>query len=277
VDFIEKKPLYHVAPGSKSYSIATVGCNFRCRHCQNWSISQATEIVGQELPPEQVVENALRTGCDSIAYTYTEPTIFFEYAYDTAVLAHKKGLKNIFVTDGFTTEQPIRKIEPYLSAANVDLKGFTEEFYRNVCGASLQPVLDAIKLYHELGIWLEITTLIIPGYNDSMDDLRGIAQFISDLDPDIPWHVSGFYPTYKLTDAPPTSVQILRKAVEIGKEAGLKYVYEGNVREGIDTSCPSCGETLIVRDGFQVLQNRVKDGKCPQCGAEIAGVDLSKK
>ncbi len=278
VDPIEKKPLFHFQPGSLSYSIATIGCNLRCKHCQNWDISQAgreyIEVMRVDVPPEEIVEKASQAGCSSISYTYTEPTIFFEYAYETAKLSHKKGLRNVFVTNGYISKEALETIAPYLDAANVDLKAMSDEFYRKICGARLQPVLDSIKRYHELGVWVEVTTLIIPGYNDKPEELREIAEFIKSIDPEMPWHVTAFYPSYKLMDAPPTPVSTLREAVSIGKKVGLSYVYQGNVGEGEDTICPSCGEKLVVRDGFRVRRNIIENGRCPSCGNSIPGVDM---
>lgn len=276
VDPIEKKPLFHFYPGSKSFSIATVGCNFRCGHCQNYDISQMPIdqklILGKDLLPEQVVKLARETGCQSISYTYTEPTIFGEYAYDTAKLAAKEGIKNVFVTNGYITEEALRIIAPYLDAANVDLKAFTEDFYRKVCHARLQPVLDALRLYKELGIWIEVTTLVIPNYNDSESELRQIAEFVRSLGEETPWHVSQFYPTYHLLDQPRTPVKTLRRAREIGLEAGLRYVYEGNVPgEGESTFCHNCGKPVIKRHGFSVLSYDVKDSRCIYCGTEMDG------
>jgi len=277
VDPVEKKPLYHFYPGSRAYSIATVGCNFRCKNCQNYDISQLPretgKVIGDRVSPEDVVEDAERYGCESIAYTYTEPTIFYEYAYDVARLASREGIKNIFVTNGYITEEALRGIKPYLDAANIDLKSFKDSFYRSVCGARLEPVLEAIRLYKELGIWIEITTLIIPGLNDSEDELRSIASFIrEELGPDVPWHVSRFYPMYMLLDLPQTPLETIRKARRIGLEVGLHYVYEGNVPgEGEDTICPSCGETLIKRMGYNILENKVRDSTCPRCGFKVEG------
>jgi pyruvate formate lyase activating enzyme len=232
VDPIEKKPLYHFLSGTKSLSIATVGCNFRCFFCQNWQISQLPcnhgRIEGEDIPPEKIVNDALNTGCRSIAYTYTEPTIFFEYAYDTAKIASKKGLKNIFVTNGFMTEECLEMIKPYLDAANIDLKSFSDRTYRNKMGGRLKPVLNNIKLMKKLGIWIEVTTLVIPGVNDSDKELKSIADFLADLDPGIPWHISAYYPTYK-SDIAPTKKEKIEKAIAIGKDAGLKYVYGGNI------------------------------------------------
>ncbi len=279
VDPIEKKPLFHFLPGSMSYSVATVGCNFRCRHCQNYPISQPTggvlQITGTDLPPKEIVARALAAGCRSIAYTYTEPTIFFEYAYDTAVLAHAAGLKNIFVTNGYITTEALECIAPYLDAANVDLKGFSDEFYRHIVGADLGQVLDCILDYKRRGIWLELTTLIIPNHNDSDAELQGIARFIAEkVGVATPWHVTQFYPTYKLIDQPRTPAATLRRARQFGLDAGLRYVYEGNIPggEGENSWCPACGELLVERRGFIITQNRVKDGSCPHCAFVIDGL-----
>jgi len=281
IDPIEKKPFFNFYPGSTSYSIATVGCNFYCLNCQNWEISQMPKgkeerIIGDELPPEKIVADAKNSGCKSIAYTYTEPTIFFEYAYDTAKLANKDGLANVFVTNGYTSTEAVKKIAPFLAAANIDLKGFSEDFYNKVCGAKLQPVLDNIKLYKELGIWVEVTTMIIPGYNDDENQLKGIAWFIKSVDENIPWHISAFYPAFKLSDVPPTPVESLRKARDIGLKAGLRYIYIGNIpgEGGENTYCYSCGKLLIKRYGFEIIENKLKDGQCPECKARIDGVGL---
>ncbi len=278
IDPIEKKPLFNFLPGSLSYSIATPGCNFRCLHCQNADISQLPRdhqgtVLGMEAPPEAIVAAARRRRCASISYTYTEPTVFFELAFDTAQLAAEAGLKNVFVSNGYSTPEALRTIKPYLHAANIDLKGFTEEFYRKVCGAKLQPVLDSIRLYKELGIWIEITTLVIPGHNDSEDELRKIAEFIQSVGEEIPWHVSRFHPTYKLIDQPITPAATLGRARQIGLDAGLRYVYEGNIPgEGEETACPACRKTVVKRMGFNVLENRVKDGTCGYCGEKMDGV-----
>lgn len=278
IDPIEKKPLFHFLPSSRSYSIATPGCNFRCLHCQNADISQLPREFGGVIPseyvsPKEIVDAALASGCASISYTYTEPTIYFELAHDTAILASKAGLKNVFVTNGYITAEALKKIRPYLHAANIDLKGFTDDFYRRVCGARLGPVLDAIRLYKEYGIWIEITTLVIPGHNDKEEELRRIAEFVGSVGEDIPWHVTRFHPTYQLNDSPRTPLETLRQAREIGLAAGLKYVYEGNIPgEGEDTFCWSCKKMLVKRTGFFVEQNLVKSGKCPYCGVAIAGV-----
>lgn len=279
IDPIEKKPLFHYHPGSLSFSVSTVGCNFRCLHCQNWEISQwphsGREIAGRELSPEEILRRAKAGNCRSIAYTYTEPTIFFEYAYDTAVLAKEAGIGNVFVTNGYTTPEALEAIAPYLDAANVDLKGYSENFYREVAGATLQGVLDTLKEYLRHGIWIEVTTLVIPGHNDSEGDLKGIAHFIAgELGPEVPWHVTAFYPTYKMLDAPPTPATTLRRARRIGLDAGLKYVYEGNVpgEGGENTFCPACGKVVIERHGFRVGKIRIDKGACQFCGETLDGV-----
>jgi len=279
VDPIEKKPLFHLLPGSLSYSVATVGCNFRCLHCQNYQIAHSPRIhdsiPGEELSPEDIVRQAVDAGCQSISYTYTEPTIFFEYACDTAVLAHEAGLKNVFVTNGYTTNEALEAIAPYLDAANVDLKGFTEDFYRKVTGASLQGVLDTLREYKRLGIWIEVTTLIIPNHNDDNTQLQGIADFIAqELDAATPWHVTAFYPTYKLSDEKPTPVESLERARQIGIDAGLHHVYTGNIpgADGESTICPKCGKTVVARHGFRLLEDSLENGVCVYCRYPLAGV-----
>ena len=278
VDPIEKKPFFHFLPGTRSFSFATVGCNFHCRFCQNWEISQMPRlheqfVIGEQISPDAIVEKAIHCHCDTIAYTYTEPTIFFELAYATAELASKKGLKNIFVTNGYMTPEALRVIQPYLHAANIDLKGFDDKRYRRTCGAKLQPVLDSIRLTKELGIWLEVTTLVIPGHNDSDEELKRMAVFLNDVGPEIPWHLSAFFPAYKMTEAPPTDPETLLRAWHIGKEVGLRYVYCGNVpRIHEDTSCHHCGKRLIKRPGFCVELNLLEHGRCPSCQTPIDGV-----
>ncbi len=281
VDPIEKKPLFNFYPGTSSYSLATVGCNFHCLHCQNWEISQMSKgkggkIIGDKLAPERIVSEAKGLGCKNIAYTYTEPTIFFEYAYDTAKLAHEQEIKNVFVTNGYTSAEAIKEIAPFLDAANVDLKSFDEDFYHEVCGAKLQPVLDNIRLYKELGVWVEVTTLIIPGYNDDEIQLKEIAEFIKRVGDEIPWHITAFYPAYKLLDVPPTPVESLRKARDIGLSGGLRYVYEGNIpgEGGESTYCSNCGELLIERRGYYIKRNEMVDGRCPKCKAKMDGVGI---
>jgi pyruvate formate lyase activating enzyme len=282
IDPVEKKPLFHFYPGSTAYSIATPGCNFRCEWCQNWEISQMPRerhlIAGYEATPEEIVADAQRHGCRSIAYTYTEPTIFFEYAYDTARQASAAGLANIYVTNGFMTYEMLETFHPYLDAANIDLKAFRDRTYRRYVGARLQPVLDSLKTMRQMGIWLEVTTLVIPGLNDEEAELRDAAQFIAqELGPDTPWHISRFFPDYKLMNLPPTPLQTLRRAGEIGLEAGLRYVYIGNVPDERrqDTVCPECGQVLIRRNRFSVTMNRIRGGCCPHCECRIAGIGLS--
>lgn len=278
IDPVEKKPIFHLLPGSLSYSIATVGCNFRCRHCQNYEISQYPlihdgAIPGRERTPARVVAAARAGGCRSISYTYVEPTIFYEFAYDTAVLARAAGLRNIWVSNGYLGPEAGAQLAPLLDAANIDLKAFSDRFYREVCGAHLQPVLDTITLFKQLGVWLEITTLIIPGWNDSPAELEEIARFIARLDPAIPWHVSRFWPTFKMIDRSPTPPTTLLQARKIGLAAGLQQVYLGNLptREGENTVCPGCQATLIQRDGFRVVANRLQQGRCPRCSTTLAG------
>lgn len=280
IDPIEKKPLFQFQPGSLSYSIATVGCNFRCLHCQNWEISQMPKdlrrIEGIEITPEEIVERAVETRCKSISYTYTEPTIFFEYAYDCSRLAKERGLKNIFVTNGYMTRECLDELKGLLDAANVDVKSFSEEFYKRVCGARFAPVLEAIDYMRRLGIWVEVTTLIIPTQNDSEEEIREIAKWIYKTDPSMPWHISAFYPAYKMTHLPRTPVSIIDRAREIGLEEGLKYVYTGNVPgdPGESTYCYNCKRLVIERFGFTVRRNLIKKAACPHCGVRIDGVGL---
>ena len=304
VDPIEKKPLFHFLPGSRSYSVATVGCSLRCVSCQNWEISQwpkvhlprhlpalgardarrpndplravAAAVPGEDVAPDEIVASAIATGCASIAYTYVEPTIFYELAYDTALRARAAGLRNVFVTNGFIREEPLRRLAGVLDAANVDLKFGRPESYLRMSRGRLQPVLDAIRLYHALGVWTEVTTLVIPDVNDSDSELRGIAEFIASLGPGVPWHVSRFRPAYELRDRPPTPIATLRRARRIGLDTGLRYVYVGNVpgEEGEDTYCHVCGAALIRRASFAVRSNRIRGGSCPDCGATVSGVGL---
>jgi pyruvate formate lyase activating enzyme len=277
-DPIEKKPLFHFLPGSSSYSIATVGCNFKCLFCQNADISQMpgdrNHIMGHDMDPETIVQDALHAGSKSISYTYTEPTVYFELALYTARMAVSKDLKNVFVTNGYMTEICLKEIFPDLHAANVDLKAFSDKFYKDRCGARLKPVLNSLATMKGMGIWLEVTTLLIPGLNDSEEDLKGISRFLADLSPDIPWHISRFHPTYRLLDIPPTPAESIRKARDLGYEAGLRYVYTGNLPgdEGEKTFCHECGELLIDRFGFYVRRNKLKGNLCPGCGSRIPGV-----
>jgi len=280
IDPIEKKPLFHFQPGSFSFSIATVGCNFSCKFCQNYSISQMPRdhkrIQGEDLPPEEAISIAEQYQCKSISYTYTEPTIFFEYAYDIARLAKEKGMKNVFVSNGYMTPEAVEVIAPYLDGINIDLKAMKPETYREYFGAKLQGVQETLKCLVSKGIWVEITTLIVPTVNDDEGQLRAAAEFIYSLDPSIPWHLSRFHPDYKFLSVPPTPLKTIKKAEEIAKQIGLKYVYTGNVfgDEGENTFCPHCGEKIIVRYGFSVMDNLIKDSKCSQCGEKIEGVWL---
>jgi pyruvate formate lyase activating enzyme len=281
VDPIEKKPLFHFLPGSRAYSIGTVGCNFHCKHCQNADISRHPhgnegEIIGRKRTPREVVAAAKSADCRSIAYTYTEPTIFYELAYDTALLAWKEGIKNVFVSNGYLSADAARQIAPYLDAINIDLKAFSDKFYKTVCGARLKPVLQMIELMKTLGVWLEVTTLVIPGLNDGEEELRDIARFIKHVGAEVPWHVTRFSPAYRLLDAPSTPVPTLRRAREIGLEEGLYYVYEGNIRGegGENTYCHACKAVVIERSGFMPIQNHLQDAKCPKCGIMIHGVGI---
>ncbi|MDR2550378.1 MAG: AmmeMemoRadiSam system radical SAM enzyme [Desulfobulbus sp.] len=281
IDPIEKKPMFHFLPGSRSYSIATVGCNFRCRHCQNNRIAQYPQAHGGAIPgtattPEEVVAEALRTGCASISYTYVEPTIFFEFACDCARLARERGIGNVFVSNGYMTTEAIRYLAPMLDGINIDLKAFTDEFYRTICRARLAPVLESIRLFHELGVLVEITTLIIPGLNDSEEELRTIACFLKSVSVDIPWHVTGFHPASFMLDRPPTPAATIDKAYAIGMEEGLRFVYSGNVAGagGEDTYCPACGVTLIRRQGFKSQSVGLKGSRCSGCGIYFRSVGI---
>ncbi len=277
IDPIEKKPLFHFLPGSYSLSIAAVGCNLKCANCQNYDISQgfksSEEIPGEDIPPEEIVKIALKNKLPSISYTYTEPTIFLEYALDIMKIARKKGLKNIWVSNGFMNKESAELIIPYLDANNIDIKGFSEEFYRDNCGARLQPILDTAKLMKKSGVWVEITTLVIPTLSDSEEMFREIAKFIHDeLGSETPWHISQFSGaiSWKLKDIPDTSVETLRKAWEIGKETGLKYVYTGNVPNlpSEDTFCPKCKALCIDRTNY-IIHRHDKSGKCPKCKTDL--------
>jgi pyruvate formate lyase activating enzyme len=281
VDPIEKKPFYHFYPGSKAYSIATPGCNFHCLYCQNWDISQIIPggllDAGFEATPEQIIRSAEHQGCAAIAYTYTEPTIFYEYSYDTARIAHQAGIKNVYVSNGFMTPEMLEMISHYLDAVNIDLKAFRDQTYRRLIGARLQPILENLKKIKELGIWLEVTSLIIPGLNDDPEEIRDMADYIAaELGTDVPWHLSRFFPAYKMKDTPPTPLKTLQEAKEAGLKAGLEYVFVGNVpsEQDMNTYSPQCGEMLIRRMNFGIISNRIKNGQCPNCETKIAGVGL---
>jgi pyruvate formate lyase activating enzyme len=280
IDPIEKKPLYHFLPGTLSYSIATVGCNFRCRFCQNADIAQFPAdrggvIPGDSVTPEEIVKAAERAGCRSLSCTYTEPTIFFEFALETARLANSKGLRNVFVTNGYMTAEALEMIAPVLDAANVDLKAFNRKFYKDICGAKMEHVQATLRNMKSKGVFVEVTTLIVPGLNDDPEELKALASFlVGELGAHTPWHISRFHPTYRLTDRPPTPVKTLQLAREIGLSTGLKYVYTGNVPgdTGENTFCPACSEMVIERWGFQVQKLRLKEGRCVKCGERIEGV-----
>ncbi|MFH0855882.1 MAG: AmmeMemoRadiSam system radical SAM enzyme [Candidatus Omnitrophota bacterium] len=278
IDPVEKKPLYHFLPGSNTFSIAASGCNFRCGFCQNWEISQqpaksGTGLGEEEFLPQDIAAEALRNGCKSVSYTYTEPTVFFEYAYETARAAKRLNLRNIFVTNGYMTKDCISMIKPYLDAANVDLKFFNDHSYKKHCAGSLKPVMDSIRLMKELGIWIEVTTLVIPGENDSDKELAGIANFISGIDKRMPWHISRFHPDYKFRKYGLTPEEDLKRAKAIGQDAGLSFVYIGNVSGyGNDTVCPGCKKVLIKREYFNILEYNIMNGKCAYCRQEVPGV-----
>jgi pyruvate formate lyase activating enzyme len=280
VDPIEKKPLFHFHPGSLAYSMATVGCNFQCVFCQNCDISQmprdAGQIQGADITPETIVDDARAAGCISISYTYTEPTIYFEYAYDTMQLARAAGIKNTWVSNGYMTPEAVDKMTPFLDAINVDLKGFQPETYRRLAKAKLEGVIETLQLFRPRDIWLEITTLIIPGINDSEAEMCQIAEFVASLGTEVPWHVSRFHPDYRMHDRPATPPGTLFRAVEIAKAAGLKYVFSGNLPGDSNehTYCPGCGKRVIERTGFSVGTVDVKDGACRFCGETIDGVGM---
>jgi len=277
-DPIEKKPLFHAYPGSVAFSIATRGCNFHCANCQNWAISQAARdgiaAPAFDLPPRDVVAAALASGSRSIAYTYTEPTVFIEYAVDTARLAREVGLANLLVTNGYETPEALDLFGPVIDAANVDLKAFSDDFYRAVVGARLKPVLDSIRRMWEMGVWVEVTTLLVPGRNDGEEELHQLAAFLASLSPDIPWHVSRFHPTYRMLDLPPTPLASVERALRIGRQEGLRYVYGGNVpgHSSESTVCPACGKEVISRQGFSVREVQTEGGRCRYCGEKIAGI-----
>lgn len=277
IDPIEKKPFFHFLPGTRSLSIASVGCNFQCDNCQNYDISQMPQlngrIVGEELLPKDIIKLALKDKLPSISYTYTEPTISLEFTLDTMKLAKKKGIKNTWVTNGFLSRETFNLISPYLDAANIDLKSFSDEFYQKHCKGKLQPVLDTLERMKKKNIWLEITTLVIPTLNDDIESFKKITKFIKEkLGPETPWHITQFSGTisWKLQHLPDTSFEALKKAYEIGKEAGLRYVYTGNA-PGLpteDTFCPKCNALMINRTGY-ITHRHDKEGKCSQCGENL--------
>ena len=276
-DPIEKKPLYHFLPGSVSYSVAAMGCNFHCIFCQNNSLSvvyNENSIYGEAVSPGQLVQTALRYNSKSISYTYSEPTIYFELMFETAKLAKEKGLKNVMVTNGYMSTYALEEIAPYMDAANIDLKAFSDDFYKKYCGARLQPVLDTIEGMKKKDIWIELTTLLIPGLNDSPREIKELISFIAGVDESIPWHMSRFYPQHKLTDVPPTNPGAIFDFLKMGADMGLKYLYAGNVSsdEWEDTHCPGCGALLIKRSGYFTRVLDFTNGRCDSCGRAIPGV-----
>lgn len=277
VDPIEKKPLYHFLPGTLSYSLGTIGCNFRCQHCQNWNISQEYSHTGTiEITPEEAIKEALEKKCKSISWTYNEPAIWHEYTFDSAVLAKKAGLKTIYVTNGYITPEALQRMAPYLDAFRVDIKSFSEDFYRKICGARLAPVLESTKLANELGMHVETVTLVIPGKNDSKEEITQIVRWVHDtLGEDTPMHFTRFQPMYRMDDLFPTPVDTLEMAYDIAKKEGMSFVYLGNVagHRYENTYCPKCNALLIDRMGFRVSDIKIKDGKCPKCGERIPIVE----
>jgi pyruvate formate lyase activating enzyme len=275
VDPIEKKPLYHFLPSSHSLSLGSVGCNFQCPFCQNWQISQISDLGNSHtLSPKQIVNLAKERGCESISFTYNEPTIFYPFAKDIALLAKKDDIRSVFVSNGFESREVIEDMRGVIDAFNIDLKSFSEDYYKKSLKGSLKGVLDTLKRVKDSGFWLEVTTLIVPDVNDSLEELESIVEFIAnELDIYTPWHISAFHPDFKMRDGKSTTIEKMYEAKEIAERAGLKYVYMGNVRgEMAITKCPDCGYSLIKRDGFRVIENQLKDGKCPKCTREIEGV-----
>jgi pyruvate formate lyase activating enzyme len=278
VDPIEKKPLNHFYPGSSVFSFGTAGCNLACKFCQNWDISKSreTDTMVDQAMPDEIAKAAEKSGCKSVAFTYNDPVIFAEFAMDVADACHARGIKTVAFTAGYITEEPRREFYSKMDAANVDLKAFTDEFYVKLTGAHLQPVLDTLTyLKRETDVWFEITTLLIPGHNDSDAELSAMSQWVlRELGPDVPLHFSAFHPDWKMMDVPPTPPATLTRARDIALKAGLHYVYTGNVHDttGGTTFCPSCHEALIVRDWYRIDHYSVTpDGHCPHCGAAIAG------
>ncbi len=274
-DPVEKKPLFHFLPGSTALSLGTAGCNFHCAFCQNYDISQmrGDAVRGYDMSCRQLVAAAKSQGCSALAYTYNEPVVFIEYVLDTAEMAHAEGLKNVYISNGFETPETFELLAGRIDAMNIDLKAFTESFYKKLCKGRLQPVLENIRRAREKGIWVEVTTLLIPGENDSEPEVREMARFIASVSKDIPWHISRFFPTYRMRDKFPTQLEVIRRAYEIGLEEGLHYVYTGNTPydENV-TYCPHCGEPLIVRRAYVLEKIAVENGCCPYCGTKIAGV-----
>jgi pyruvate formate lyase activating enzyme len=277
-DPVEKKPLFHFLPGTRCFSIATAGCNLHCKFCQNYEISQMDpEDAGQvyDLPPEKVVQAALMNGCKSIAYTYSDPTIFFEYTRDTQIIARERGIRNILVTASYINEAPLKELNQNADAANIDLKAFSDDYYRNVCGGTMAPVLRALEVSVKDGVWVEMTNLIVPTLNDDLEMIKRMCGWVLEkLGPDVPLHFSRFYPLYKLTHLPQTPADFLATARETTMAQGINFVYIGNVRVpgAEDTICPGCKNVLIGRQGYAILSFNIKDGKCASCGRAVPGV-----
>ena len=277
VDPVEKKPLYHFLPGTRAYSIATAGCNLVCLNCQNWTISQTSpdKTRNYDLMPEEVVDECIKNSCSSIAYTYSEPVTFYEYVLETATLAKRAGIKNIIKSNGYINVEPLKKLCSVIDGANIDLKAFSESTYLKLTGGKLQPVLDSLKVYLDMGVWLEITNLVVPTWTDNLDEIEKMCKWLSNNGfSSTPIHFSRFYPMHKLDQLPPTPINILQKATEIASKEGLKYVYTGNVpgSEVTNTICPSCKSTLVIRQGFRIVSNTLKEGKCNNCAHTIEGV-----
>ncbi len=278
VDPIEKKPLNHFLPGTPVLSFGTAGCNLTCKFCQNWDISKSREMdtLADAAGPEQIAEAAERLGCRSVAFTYNDPVIFLEYARDVAAACHERGLRTVAVTAGYVNPEPRKELFSFIDAANVDLKGFDEEFYRRIAGGHLEPVLETLRyLRRETNVWFEVTNLVIPGHNDSEDGIRRMSDWIvAELGPEVPLHFSAFHPSYRMRDVPPTPRSTLRRAREIAQEAGVHHVYLGNVhdRAGDTTFCAKCGTSLIERSWYELVHWNLRDGGCPRCGARCAGV-----
>ena len=277
IDPIEKKPLNHFLPGSLTYSIATVGCNLHCKNCQNWEISQKNpeDASAVHLPPSKIPELAKRYTCKSVAYTYTDPIVYYEYTLDACIKAHESGLKNVLVTAGYINEKPLRELCKYVDAANIDLKAFSDKFYRDICSATLKPVLNTLATAKSCGVLVEVTNLLIPTLNDSDADIKGLCRWIKDnLGKETPLHFSRFYPRYRMQNLPPTPAKTLERAQQIASETGLKHIYAGNIlmKDASNTRCPSCGKLLIERKGYKILSNNLTNGKCPTCKKEIYGI-----
>ncbi len=278
VDPIEKKPLFHYLPASGAFSIATAGCNIECKYCQNWDISQfrPEDVRYSVMPPAEVAKRASQAGCKTIAYTYSEPVIFYEYMYDCAVAGRKLGIGSVMITNAFIHEKPFRELCKQLTAVKVDLKAFTEQFYREVCRGQLQPVLDSLKLLSGIGIWTEIVVLVIPTLNDSAEELKRLSGWVvKNMSPDVPVHFTRFHRQYKMTNLPDTPQDTVEKARELALKEGVRYAYVGNVArasEGEQTWCHECKALLVKRYGYRILENNVRGGLCPKCGAKIPGV-----